>query len=109
TWIASLTELIFNFFLMYLQTPLIMGCLDSNEVDPKLLVPVVIFFLLYLLLMRTSLFFEIHMSSTVTLIALLKNVITITRALIYIIAQCIGSIICFIILKYVMNPNNCML
>ncbi|QHN99507.1 aquaporin-1-like [Arachis ipaensis] len=104
TWVAALRELVLNYMLMFMQTGSIIRCLDSNEVDPKLLVPVVIFFLL-LLLLNTIPFFEIHMSSTVTVIAILKNVITITRGLMYIIAQCIGSIIGFIILKYVMNPK----
>ncbi|QHO55679.1 hypothetical protein S83_006964 [Arachis hypogaea] len=105
TWVAALRELVLNCMLMFMQTGSILGCLDSNEVDPQLLVPVVIFILLFLLLINTIPFSEFHMSSTVTVIATLKNVITITRGLMYIIAQCIGSITGFIILKYVMNPK----
>jgi len=40
-----------------------------------------------------------------TFIAALKGVVTLSRALLYVLAQCIGSIIGFFILKCVMEPK----
>lgn len=46
------------------------------------------------------------MSPVFTFIAALKGVITLSRASIYVLAQCIGSIMGFLVIKTVMNENT---
>lgn len=104
-WKAALTELTATASLMFTLTTSIVACLDSDEVDPKLLVPFAVFIIAFLFLLVTVPLTGGHMSPVFTFIAALKGVVTLTRALIYVIAQCIGSIAGFFILKCVMDPK----
>ncbi|QHO55677.1 Aquaporin [Arachis hypogaea] len=78
---------------------------ESKKVAPVVLVPFAVFIISFWLLIVTVPLSGRHLSPTITLISLLKIVITITRALMYAIAQCIGSIIGFIMIKYIMDPK----
>ncbi|PRQ22036.1 putative major intrinsic protein [Rosa chinensis] len=75
-WRAALTEFVATACLMFTLTSSIISCLDSHEVDPKLL------------------------------ISTLCGVITLARASIYILMQCVGSIVGFLIIKTVMDHNT---
>lgn len=90
---------------MITLTSSIIACLDSHETDPKLIIPIVVFIIAFLFLIVTIPLSGGHMSPVFTFIAALKGVVTLSRALLYILAQCIGSIIGFYILKCVMDPN----
>lgn len=90
---------------MFTLTTSIIACLDSHEVDPKLLVPFAVFIIAFLFLIVTVPLSGGHMSPVFTFIAALKGVVTLARALIYVLAQCIGSIIGFFIIKSVMEPK----
>ncbi|KAL1313710.1 aquaporin TIP1-2-like isoform X1 [Arachis ipaensis] len=105
TWKTALTELVATASLMFTLTSSIIACLDSHEVAPKLLVPLAVFIIAFLFLIVTIPLSGGHMSPVFTFIAALKGVVTLVRALIYVIAQCIGSIIGFIMLKCVMDPK----
>ncbi|XP_058730277.1 aquaporin PIP2-7-like isoform X1 [Vicia villosa] len=105
TWKAALTELIATASLMFTLSTCIIACLDSHEVDPKLSVPFVVFIIVFLFLIVTVPLSGGHMSPVFTFIATLKGVTTLSRALLYVLAQCIGSIIGFYILKCVMDPR----
>ncbi|CAL5212479.1 unnamed protein product [Lathyrus oleraceus] len=104
-WKAALTELVATASLMFTLSTTIIACLDSHEVDPKLSVPFAVFIIVFLFLIVTVPLSGGHMSPVFTLIATLKGVTTLSRALLYILAQCIGSIIGFYILKCVMDPR----
>ncbi|XP_028765735.1 aquaporin TIP4-2-like [Neltuma alba] len=104
-WRAALTELVATALLMFTLTTSIIACLDSHETDPKLLVPFAVFIIAFLFLMVTVPLSGGHMSPVFTFIAALKGVITLTRALLYIISQCIGSIVGFLIIKTVMDER----
>ncbi|XP_027356733.1 aquaporin TIP1-2-like [Abrus precatorius] len=104
-WKAALTELTATASLVFTLTTSIIACLDSHEVDPKLLVPFAVFTIAFLFLVVTVPLSGGHMSPVFTFIAALKGVITLDRALIYILAQCIGSILGFLVLNYVMDPK----
>ncbi|XP_054778074.1 probable aquaporin TIP3-2 [Prosopis cineraria] len=104
-WRAALTELVATALLMLTLTTSIIACLDSNEVDPKLLVPFAVFIIVFLFLMVTVPLSGGHMSPVFTFIAALKGVITLTRTLIYVISQCIGSIIGFLIIMTLMDKR----
>ncbi|KAK7258084.1 hypothetical protein RIF29_32519 [Crotalaria pallida] len=105
TWKAALTELVATASLIFTLTTSIIACLDSHEVDPKLLVPFAVFIIVFLFLVVTVPLSGGHMSPVFTIIAALKGVVTLSRALIYVLAQCMGSIIGFIIIKTVMEPK----
>ncbi|KAA8546061.1 hypothetical protein F0562_020488 [Nyssa sinensis] len=105
-WRAALTELMATAALVFTLTSSIIACLDSHERDPKLIVPIIVFFIAFLFLMVTVPLSGGHMSPVFTFIATLKGVITLARASIYILAQCIGSIIGFLIIKSVMDHHE---
>ncbi|RDX81623.1 Aquaporin PIP1-5, partial [Mucuna pruriens] len=104
-WKAALTELTATASLVFTLTTSIIACMDSHVVDPKLLVPLAVFIIAFLFLLVTVPLTGGHMSPVFTFIAALKGVVTLTRALIYVLAQCTGSIIGFFILRTVMEPR----
>jgi len=105
-WRAALTELVATAFLMFTLTSSIISCLDSQEVDPKLLVALAVFIIAFLFLMATVPLSGGHMSPVFTFIACLKGVITLARASIYVLAQCVGSIMGFLLIRIVMNHQT---
>ncbi|OMO92881.1 Major intrinsic protein [Corchorus olitorius] len=104
-WKAALTELVATASLMFTLTTSIVACLDSHETDPKLLVPFAVFVIAFLFLMVTVPLSGGHMSPVFTFIAALQGIISMARASIYILAQCLGSITGFLILNSVMNHD----
>ncbi|KAE9620263.1 putative major intrinsic protein [Lupinus albus] len=100
-----MTELVATACLMFTLTTTIIACLDSHEVDPKFLVPFVVFIITFLFLIVTVPLSGGHMNPLITFIATLKGLLTLSRALIYMLAQCMGSIIGFFIIKTVMEPK----
>ncbi|XP_057456721.1 aquaporin PIP2-7-like [Lotus japonicus] len=104
-WKAALTELMTSACLMFTLISTIIACLDSHEVDPKLIVPFAVFVITFLFLMVAAPLSGGLISPVFTFIAALKGLVTLARALIYVLAQCIGSIIGFYMLKSVMDPK----
>ncbi|OWM80357.1 aquaporin TIP1-2-like [Punica granatum] len=102
-WRASLTELVATAALMFTLTTSIISCLESGETNPKLLVPMAVFINAFLFLLVTVPLTGGHMNPIFSFIALLKGVITLSRASAYILAQCIGSVIGFLAIKSVMS------
>lgn len=100
-----MTELVATASLVFTLTTSIIACLDSHETDPKLLVPFAVFIIAFLFLIVTVPLSGGHMSPVFTFIASLKGLITLTRALLYVISQSIGSIIGFLVLKGVMETD----
>ncbi|CAL0329343.1 unnamed protein product [Lupinus luteus] len=105
TWKGAMTELVATASLMFTLTTSIIACLDSHEVYPKFLVPFAVFIITFLFLIVTVPLSGGHMNPVLTFIATLKGLVTISRALIYMLAQCMGSIIGFFIIKSVMEPK----
>ncbi|XVF00950.1 hypothetical protein REPUB_Repub04eG0046400 [Reevesia pubescens] len=105
-WKAALTELVATALLMFTLTTSILSCLDSHQTDPKLLVPFAVFVIAFLFLMVTVPISGGHMSPVFTFIAALRGIISLARASIYILAQCVGSIIGFLVLNSVMNHGT---
>ncbi|KAF7810814.1 aquaporin TIP1-2 [Senna tora] len=104
-WKAALTESVATASLVFTLTTSIIACLDSHEVNPKLLVPFAVFIIAFLFLIVTVPLTGGHMSPVFTFIAALKGVVTPVRALAYISAQCIGSILGFLVIRSVMEPK----
>ncbi|XVE48922.1 hypothetical protein DITRI_Ditri01bG0040900 [Diplodiscus trichospermus] len=104
-WKAALTELVATASLVFTLTTSIVSCLDSHVTDPRLLIPFAVFIIAFLFLLVTVPLSGGHMSPVFTFIAALKGVISLARASIYILAQCVGSIIGFVFLSSVMNHD----
>ncbi|KAJ0011169.1 hypothetical protein Pint_34837 [Pistacia integerrima] len=104
-WRAATTELVATACLIFTLTTSIISCLNSHEAEPKLLVPFAVFIIAFLFLMVTVPLSGGHMSPVFTFIAALKGIITLARAAIYVFAQCLGSIISFVIMSSVMSQN----
>ncbi|XP_022986191.1 aquaporin TIP1-2-like [Cucurbita maxima] len=104
-WKAAMTELVATALLVFCLTTSIVSCLKSNESDPKLLIPIAVFIILFLFLLVTFPLSGGFMSPIFAFIAALRGVITFTRAAVYILAQCLGSIIAFLLIKDAMSPD----
>ncbi|KAM4099165.1 hypothetical protein ACJW30_07G135300 [Castanea mollissima] len=105
-WKAAITELVARALIVFILTTTIISCLDSHAVEPKLLVPLAVFIIAFVFLMVTIPLSGGHMSPAFTFIAALRGLLTLARAAIYVLAQCVGSIIGFIILKNVMDHKT---
>ncbi|KAK6916682.1 Major intrinsic protein [Dillenia turbinata] len=101
----EVTELVATAGLMFTLSTSIVSCLESKVADPKLLVPIPIFIILLLFLIVTLPISGGHMSPIITFIAALKGAITFARAAVYVLAQCVGSIIGFAVVKIVMGQE----
>lgn len=100
-----MTELVATAFLIFCLTSSIVACLNSHESDPKLLIPIAVFVILFLFLLVTFPLSGGFMSPIFTFIAALRGVITFTRAAVYILVQCLGSILAFLMIKDAMSPD----
>ncbi|KAF5727842.1 aquaporin TIP1-2-like [Tripterygium wilfordii] len=105
-WRAAITEFVSTAFLLLTLTLAIMACLDYNDTSSKLLIPFAVFFIAFLLLIYAVPLSGGHMNPVFTFIAVLRGLITITRAIIYILAQCLGSIMGFFVIKSVMAQSE---
>lgn len=92
-------------FFMFTLTTSIISCFESHGVEPKLLVPVVVFIVAFFFLLAIVPLSGGHLNPVVSFIAALKGLITPVRACVYVLAQCIGSITGFLLLKCVMSPD----
>ncbi|WCJ34631.1 Aquaporin PIP1.1 [Euphorbia peplus] len=106
-WRATTTELIATAGLLFTLTISIISCLESKEAaNPKLLMPFTIFVIAFFFLLTTIPLSGGHMSPVFTFIAALEGLITPTRAICYILAQCIGSTAAYMVIKISMDPNT---
>uniref|UniRef100_A0A7N2N0B2 Uncharacterized protein n=1 Tax=Quercus lobata TaxID=97700 RepID=A0A7N2N0B2_QUELO len=78
-WKAAFTESIAKALLVFTLTTTIISCLDSHEVEPKLLVPLAVFIIAFLFLMVTVPLSGGHMSPIFTFIAALRGLVTLAR------------------------------
>eukprot|EP00258_Populus_trichocarpa_P007903 XP_002312986.3 aquaporin TIP4-1 [Populus trichocarpa] len=107
-WRATLTELVATTLttcLLFTLTTSIISCLESTTVEPKFLIPFAIIVIAFFFLLTTVPLSGGHMSPVFTFIAALEGVITPVRALFYMSAQCVGSIVAYLVIKSVMDKN----
>jgi aquaporin-4 len=83
----------------------IISCFESHDHDPQLLVPFVVFIIAFFFLLAILPLSGCHVNPLISFIAALKGVITPVRASVYILGQCVGSIIGFILIKSVMSHD----
>jgi aquaporin-4 len=82
----------------------IISCAESHNPDPQLLIPFVVFFIAFFLLAIFPLS-GCHVNPLISFLAALKGVITPVRACVYMLGQCVGSIIGFLLIKSVMSVD----
>ncbi|EEF28306.1 probable aquaporin TIP3-1 isoform X2 [Ricinus communis] len=104
-WRAAVTELVATGTFLFTLSTTIIACLESHESDPKLLIPIAVFFIAFLWLMVTVPLSGGLFSPAFSFIAALRGVITFVRALFYSLGQLLGALIAYLILKGVMDPN----
>ncbi|XP_002534035.4 aquaporin PIP-type [Ricinus communis] len=104
-WRAVATELVATACLLFMLTTTIIACLESKETEPKLLIPIVVFVIVFLVLVVTVPLSGGHMSPVFTFIAALRGLISLVRALFYVLAQCVGSIMAYLVIKSVMDET----
>ncbi|XP_050230805.1 aquaporin TIP3-1-like [Mercurialis annua] len=104
-WRAAMTELVATATFLFTLSTTIIACLDSQQTDPKLIIPIVVFFIAFFWLMATVPLSGGFFSPSIAFMAALKGIITFVRALFYSLAQIFGAILGFVILKSVMNPE----
>ncbi|KAA0045686.1 aquaporin TIP1-2-like [Cucumis melo var. makuwa] len=104
-WKAAMTELVATALLIFCLTTSIVSCLNSHQSDPKLLIPFAVFIILFLFLVVTFPLSGGFLSPIFAFIAALHGVITFTRATVYILAQCLASILAFLMIKDAMSPD----
>jgi len=100
-----LVELIATGALMFTLTSCTVACLESHESNPKLLIPFAVFIIVFVFLIVIVPLSGGHMNPIFTFVAALKGIVTLSRAVLYVVAQCIGSTIGFFVLKSVMEPE----
>lgn len=100
-----MVELIATAALMLTLTSCNMHVWSHTMSIPSFLFPFAVFIIVFLFLIVIVPLSGGHMNPIFTFIAALKGVVTLSRALLYVSAQCIGSIIGFFVLKSVMEPK----
>ncbi|CAI0376979.1 unnamed protein product [Linum tenue] len=102
-WRAAVTEMVATACLVFALTTTLISCFESGQTDPKLLVPVSIFISGFPLLLATIPLTGGHMNPVFTLAVALKGGVSIARAVAYFVAQCLGSLIAFAVVKATMD------
>ncbi|KAF2322623.1 hypothetical protein GH714_025073 [Hevea brasiliensis] len=103
---AVVTEMAATTCLLFMLTTTIIARLESHETEPKLLIPIAVIVIAFLLLVVTVPLSGGHMSPIFTFISALRGLITLVRALFNVLAQCVGSIMAYLVIKSVMNENT---
>lgn len=104
-WRAALTEAVATAFFMFTLITSIISCFESHEADPKLLVPFLVFIIAFFFFLAIIPLSGGFLNPFVTFIAALMGVVTLVRACVYVLGQCIGSIMGFLLIKCVMSHD----
>ncbi|CAK7329561.1 unnamed protein product [Dovyalis caffra] len=104
-WRATFTELVATSCLLFTLNISIVSSFESTTAEPKFLIPFAIFTIAFFFLLTAVPLSGGHMSPVFTFIAALKGVITPVRASFYAMAQCVGSIVAYLVVKSVMGKN----
>ncbi|KAB2097469.1 hypothetical protein E1A91_A01G177100v1 [Gossypium mustelinum] len=102
-WRASLAELLGTAVLVFALDTIVISTLQTETKTPNLVMSVLIAFVVAVLLLATYPISGGHINPIVTFAALLTGLISISKAAIYILAQCVGGILGSLALKAVVN------
>ncbi|KAE8698705.1 phosphorylase family protein [Hibiscus syriacus] len=102
-WRASLAELLGTTVLVFALDTIVISTLQTETKVPNHVMSVLIAFVVAVLLLATYPISGGHINPIVTFAALLNGLVSISKAAIYILAQCVGGILGSLALKAVVN------
>ncbi|KAF5208366.1 Aquaporin [Thalictrum thalictroides] len=104
-WQASIAELLGTAALVFGIDTIVISSVETETKTPHLVVSVYVSILISILVVATAPVSGGHINPTVTFSAALIGLISFSRAIIYILAQCIGAVLGALALKAVVNST----
>ncbi|PIA46854.1 hypothetical protein AQUCO_01500415v1 [Aquilegia coerulea] len=104
-WRASIAELLGTAALVFAIDTIVISSNETETETPNLVTSVCVSILITILVLATAPISGGHINPTVTFSAALIGLISISRAIIYILAQCIGAVLGALALKAVVNSS----
>ncbi|KAK8625142.1 hypothetical protein V6N13_090020 [Hibiscus sabdariffa] len=104
-WRASLAEFFGTAVLVFALDTIVISTLQTETKIPNLVLSVMIAFVVAVLLLATYPISGGHINPIVTFAALLTGLVSVSKAAIYILAQCVGGILGSLALKAVVNSG----
>ncbi|CDP15672.1 unnamed protein product [Coffea canephora] len=104
-WRASVGELFGTAVLVFLIDTIVISTLDSDVKMPNLIMSIVLAIMITIVLLAVHPVSGGHINPIVSFSAALVGLISMSRAIIYIIAQCLGAVLGALALKAVVSGN----
>ncbi|EXB36846.1 putative aquaporin PIP1-4 [Morus notabilis] len=104
-WRASLAELVGTAILVFALDTIVISSYETITSAPNLIMSILIAIIVAILLIATNPVSGGHINPVITLSAALVGIISLSRAAIYILAQCVGAILGALALKAVVNST----
>ncbi|KAE8008680.1 hypothetical protein FH972_005172 [Carpinus fangiana] len=104
-WRASLAELIGSAILVFAIDTIVISSYETKTESPKLMMSLLISIIIAILLLAVNPVSGGHINPAITLAAALVGLISLSRAAVYILAQCAGSVLGALALKAVVNST----
>ncbi|XP_031285131.1 aquaporin AQPAn.G-like [Pistacia vera] len=104
-WRASLAELLGTAVLVFSLDTIVISSLQTDTKTPNLIIALLVVIIVTILLLATFPISGGHINPIITFSAALTGLCSITRAVIYIFAQCVGGIVGALALKAVVNSR----
>ncbi|CAI0438349.1 unnamed protein product [Linum tenue] len=98
-WKALATELVGSTLILLSLATAAVGCSEAQHSDPKLTIPLFVFVIAFLFLYVTIPISGGFLNPTFATIAALKGVVTITRGLCCVVAECLGALLTSVLLR----------
>lgn len=105
TWRASVAELLGTAVLVFALDTIVISTIQTQTTTPNLILSTLVAIIVTILLLATYPISGGHINPIVTFAALLTGLISISKAFIYILAQCVGGIVGALALKAVVNSE----
>ncbi|XP_021626949.1 probable aquaporin TIP3-1 [Manihot esculenta] len=104
-WRASMSEFLGTAVLVFAIDTIVISTIESETKLPNLILSILVAITITILLLATYPISGGHINPLVTFSALLTGLISISKAFIYILAQCAGGVVGALALKAVVNNN----
>ncbi|GLT70759.1 hypothetical protein SLA2020_428190 [Shorea laevis] len=104
-WRASLAELLATAIFVFAIDTIVISSFETKTESPKLIMSLLIAIITAILLLAANPVSGGHMNPAITLAAALVGVISVSRAAVYILAQCAGAVLGALALKAVVNST----
>ncbi|KAF5208364.1 Aquaporin [Thalictrum thalictroides] len=104
-WQASMAELLGTAILVFGIDTIVIASFETDTKQPNLILSILVAVLIAILLLATIPVSGGHINPVVTFSAALLGLITISRAIIYILAQCLGGVLGALALKAVIGNS----